>query len=199
MQGDLRYVNPKYTRGIARRSRVKYEDLYGPDMELGRWLRTKHTAIRLNGVIFVHGGIGPHVVERGMTLAEINTRAREGIDLRSYELAFSDMPSFLYRSRGPFWYRGYHAANPGWYSQATPEEVQAILDHYGAEAIVVGHTEIDQVQGLYDGRVFGVDVPLHELGSFQGLLWEDGVFYRVTGSGEREPPVEPSQSAPSSP
>ena len=87
----------------------------------------------------------------------------------------------------------------GSYSHATLEEVEAILAYYGAHAIVVGHTQIDQVQGLYDGRIFGVDVPLDELGSLQGLLWESGSFYRVTGSGEREPPVEPSQPSPSSP
>jgi hypothetical protein len=37
---------------------------------------------------------------------------------------------------------------------------------------------------LHGGTVFGIDVPLEELGTLQGLLLKDGVFYRVTGAGE---------------
>ncbi|UCC73693.1 MAG: metallophosphoesterase [Gemmatimonadota bacterium] len=199
MQGDLRYVNQKYFDGIARRTKIMYQDLYGPHMELGRWLRSKNSAIRLNGIIFVHGGIGPHIVERGLSLEEINAEAREHIDLRSYQIVFDDTPIFWYGSGGPFWYRGYHEPKEGWYSLATPDDVQAILAYYGAHAVVVGHTEIDQVDRLQDGYVFGVDVPLHELGSFQGLLWEHGVYYRVTGSGERQPLAASAQPSPSSP
>ncbi|MGD2218246.1 MAG: metallophosphoesterase, partial [Gemmatimonadales bacterium] len=180
MQGDLRYVNQKYMNGIARKTKIMYQDLYGPHMELGRWLRAKHTAIRLNGILFVHGGIGTHIVERGLSLEDINAQAREYIDLRSYQIAFDPTPIFWYSSGGPFWYRGYYEPKEGWYSHATPEEVEAILTYYGAHAIVVGHTGVEQVKSLYDGRVFGIDIPLNTLGSFQGLLWEGGVFYRVT-------------------
>ncbi|NIN72205.1 MAG: metallophosphoesterase [Gemmatimonadetes bacterium] len=186
MQGDLRYVNKKYMDGIVRRTKIMYQDLYGPHMEMGRWLRTKHSAIRLNGILFVHGGIGPHIVERGLGLEEINAQAREHIDLRSYQIAFDEVPIFWYSSGGPFWYRGYYEPKEGWYMHATPEEVEAILDYYGAHAVVVGHTGVEQVKSLYDGRVFGIDIPLNTLGSFQGLLWEGGVFHRVTGGGELE-------------
>jgi hypothetical protein len=65
--------------------------------------------------------------------------------------------------------------------------VDAILDFYDAEAVVVGHTEVDYVESLYEGRVFGVDVPVDDLGSLQGLLWEDGTWFRVVGTGELEP------------
>ena len=88
---------------------------------------------------------------------------------------------------GPFWYRGYHHEEEGRYPQATVEQVEVILETYGVSAIVVGHSEHDQVSRLYDGRVFAIDVPLHELGSFQGLLWQDGRFYRVTGDGASRP------------
>jgi hypothetical protein len=186
MWGDLRYVNKKYMDGIARRTKIMYQDLYGPQMEMGRWLRTKHSAIRLNGILFVHGGIGPHMVEARLGLQDINAEARAYIDLRSYHIVFDETPVFWYSSGGPFWYRGYYEPREGWYTHATQEEVEAILDFYGAHAVVVGHTGVDQVKSLFEGRVFGVDVPLETLGSFQGLLWEGGVFYRVTGSGERE-------------
>ncbi len=186
MWGDLRYVNEKYMDGIVRRTKIMYQDLYGPHMELGRWLRAKHSAIRLNGILFVHGGIGPHMVEAGLGLQDINVQARQYLDLRSYQIVFDETPIFWYSSGGPFWYRGYHEPREGWYTHATAEEVEAILAYYGAHTAVVGHTEGEQVKSLFGGRVFAIDVPLVDLGSFQGLLWEGGVFYRVTGSGELE-------------
>ena len=52
-------------------------------------------------------------------------------------------------------------------------------------AVVVGHTEIARVGRLYEGRVYGVDVPVDSLGGFEGLLWEHGTFSRVTVDGGR--------------
>jgi len=187
LRGDLRYVNANYLDGLVRATRISYDDLYGPDMELGRWLRSKHTAIRLNGILFVHAGIGPALVERRMSLDALNDAVRASLDLRSYALVFSDTANFLFGSEGPFWYRGYHYAMEGSYPRASPEDVATVLDFYDADAVVVGHTEIEQVLRLYDGRVIGVDVPVEDLGGFQALLWEGGSFSRVTATGAIEP------------
>lgn len=70
---------------------------------------------------------------------------------------------------------------------ASSEEVDDLLRFYDATTVVVGHTEIGQVGRFYDGRVFAIDVSLELLGSFQGLLWENGVFSVVTGTGSVEP------------
>jgi hypothetical protein len=185
---DLRYVNPKYTDGIAPATRINYTDLFGPDMELGRWLRTKHTAIKLNQVLFVHGGIPPRLVTRGTSLDQVNALARETLDSRSYVIAFDEELRRYYghSDEGPFWYRGYHRIEEGRYPQATAAQVDSILDAYGGRAIVVGHTGVAQVTSLYEGRVFALDIPLETLGAFQGLLWKGNRFYRVTSDGSLE-------------
>ena len=73
-------------------------------------------------------------------------------------------------------------------SEARHEQaVERALAAYGVSAIVVGHTEVDQVESLYGGRVYAIDVPLNELGTFQGLLWEAGRFFRVEGDGSLTP------------
>jgi len=187
MLGDNRYINTKYTDGIVRSTRIKHEDLYGPRMELGRWLRSKHTAIKVNDILFVHGGMPPEAIERGLSLEQINETLRRTTDLRSYEIAFSDTVKFLLRGEGPLWFRGYHREEEGLYPKTSPEQIEAILDVYDARAIVVGHSEHDQVEALYEGNVFRIDVPVKTLDSFQGLLWEDGRFYRVIGTGDLEP------------
>jgi len=189
LRRDLRYVNSKYLDGIVRRSRVHYDELYGPDMEMGRWLRTRNTAIKVNDVLFVHGGLPPRLAEESMSLTRINQMGRANLDLRSYEVAFSDSIRAFYghTPTGPYWYRGYHGDQENRYSQATDEEIDATLAAYGVSAVVVGHTEVDQVESLYGGRVYAIDVPLNELGTFQGLMWEAGRFFRVEGDGSLTP------------
>jgi hypothetical protein len=186
MQGNDSYVNREYLEGIVRETGVKHTDLYGPDMELGRWLRSKHVVIKLNGTLFVHGGLSYNAVERELSLHELNEMTRESLDARSYQLVFSDTLGFLFGSEGPLWYRGYQPGSWG-YPRASAKRVGMVLDYYDAEAIVVGHTEVARVSSSYEGRVYGIDVPVQELGSLQALLWQDDEFYRVSGDGELEP------------
>jgi hypothetical protein len=186
MRGDLRYVHEKYLSGIARRSQITYDDMFGPDMELGRWLRTKHVAVKLNDVLYVHAGLHPEVVDRELGLAEMNRVVRSSLDLKSYELVFSDLPWFLLSSARPLWYRGYHGPWGG-YPRTTADQLDVLLDYYDVSAVVVGHTEIPQVTSTYENRVFSIDVPVLELGGLQGLLWQKGDFSRVLVSGDLEP------------
>ncbi len=186
MHGDNRYVNEKYLQGVARRSRIRHEELYGPAMELGRWLRSKPTMLRLNDILFVHGGVSPELVERGLTIDDVNRVMRQALYMNSCQIRFSDEPKFLLGSYGPLWYRGMVIDMEDRYARLTVDEVAAIAERYGASSIVVGHTETDLVDQHYGGLVYSIDVPLDELGTFQGLLWEAGKFYRVTGVGERE-------------
>ena len=64
------------------------------------------------------------------------------MDFRSYEVAFDKELRKYYgeTDEGPFWYRGYHVARDGRYPQATPAQVDSILETYSSRAIVVGHT-----------------------------------------------------------
>jgi hypothetical protein len=187
MRDDLRYVNEKYTTGIVRHLGVRYPDLFAPNMELGRWLRSKPIVLRLNDVVFVHGGLAPELATRGLDIATLNSGFRESLDLSSVTVAFSDTADLLLGSTGPLWYRGYLTARNGLYAEATSAELDAVLQFYRASAVVVGHTEIGQVARMREGRVFAIDVDVEVLGGLQGLLWKDGIFSVVTATGTVEP------------
>ena len=187
LRGDNRYVHERYLNGIVKRTRIEHEDLYGPDMELGRWLRSKHTAVKINDIVFVHAGISPFLIDRNLDLRDINETVRNNIDLRSSQLAFNEPVKFLFEGKGPFWYRGYHYEMEESYPRASQGAVDSVLTNYDAHVIVVGHTEVSQVSCLYENRVVAIDVPVEDLGSLQALLWENGRFYRVTGQGELQP------------
>jgi diadenosine tetraphosphatase ApaH/serine/threonine PP2A family protein phosphatase len=199
MQGDLRYTNEKYLGGIVKMTGIKYPDLFGPDTELGRWLRRKPVAVRIDDVLFVHGGLGPAEVERGLSLADINGTTRAAIDMSSAALFFSDLPFFLIGSEGPLWYRGYFGAEGTRYDQITPVQLDSVLAFYGTKAVVVGHTEngVAPIKREYGGKVYGVDVIVEQLGGFEGLLWKGGTFFRVRVDGTVEPFTE--QAAPVTP
>jgi len=184
LRGDLRYVNDKYLKGVVRKTKISYPDLFGPEMELGRWLRTMPTLVKLNYVLFVHGGISPAFIDSGKDMTYVNNLVRSSIDFRTYRTAFDEELQDLFGSKGPFWYRGLVTENR--YPRATQDEVERVLEFYGAESMVVGHTEVEQVTSFYGGLVTAIDVPLEDLGSLQGYLREDNIAYRVTGEGERE-------------
>lgn len=183
MRDDLRYVHERYTTGIARYVGVRYQDLFGPDMELGRWLRSKPVVLKLNDLLFVHGGLAPELAARGLDVAKLNAIGRASVDLTSVALTFSDLPKLVFGSTGPLWYRGYLYAMDGRYAATTSEELDTVLAFYGAKSVVIGHTDIGQVMRLHDGRVYAIDVSLEDLGAFQGLLWDNGGFSLVSGLG----------------
>ncbi len=187
MQADDRYINEKYLKGIAKKSRIDHVDLFGPDMELGRWLRTKNIAVIINDILFVHGGISPSFVEKELKLDWLNNTVRNIIDYNSAKVAFDTTAKFLFGSKGPFWYRGYHYEIENRYPQITMTQVDNQLEYFGVNAIVVGHTGVEEISGLYDNKIIAIDIPFDELNCIQALLWKDNQYYRVNCDGSHEP------------
>ncbi len=184
LRGDLRYVHDRYLQGIARRS-FAYDDLFGPETELGRWLRTKPTLLRLGPVLFVHAGITPERLSEMKSISHINDLVREGLDYSTARLHFDKPISKLYGSLGPLWYRGYLYGIEERYPAATTAEIDSVLMLCDVDYIVVGHSEQDSLQLYHDGKVIAIDVDVESLGEQQALLWDDGAFYRLTGRGDR--------------
>lgn len=185
MRGDLRYVHERYTKGIARRNRFTYDDLYGPDMALGRWLRTKQTVLTINRTLFVHGGVTVELAARGLDIRDINDLVRSGLDYSSPRLYCDSLVRAAYGTFGPLWYRGYTTELEDRYPMITSSGIDSILSYFDVDQVVVGHTEQDSLTTLFDGRVIAIDVDVESLGGHQGLLWDDGTFYRVDRTGAR--------------
>ena len=185
LRGDIRYVNEKYTQVVSQKLKIKVSDLYGPDSELGRWLRTKNVVEKINDIIFVHGGISPELPKRGYTIQMVNERIRDSLDVRDYTIQLEEELQFLYGYKGPLWYRGLIMDWKG-IPMADKGQVKAVLNHYDASAIVVGHTIMDRITGLYGGLVYAIDTGIYKGSQGEALLWENGLFYRMNVSGEKE-------------
>lgn len=182
LRGDYRYVNPMYRSGIVASTGVEYKKLYGSDTVLGRWLRSRHAAVRINGVLFVHGGISRSLAERGLSLTEIDEHIRRGFDQASPASGSDTLATLLIGKHGPLWYRGFLDTTGS--SPAAQADVDFVLHRYDATSTVLGHTEMPRVSSLHDHRVFAIDVPVDQLGGLQALLWENHKFYRVMENGD---------------
>lgn len=187
MQGNFTSANEKYIH-IAGILGKQQADLFGPDALIGRWMASKNTVERINGVLFAHGGLQPQLAEIKLDLPEINEKIRHYYRQMYYPGVADEATEKLISSReGPAWYRGYFRDDLG------DQDVQSVLDAFAASAIVVGHTLQFKVNEEFDKRVYGIDVkhPSYYRKSFppqrsEGLLIKDGVFYRALDNGERK-------------
>ncbi|MCK5146491.1 metallophosphoesterase [bacterium] len=175
MIADTRYVHPRYFTNASLLGE-NYNDLYAVDTELGRWLRSKNTIEKVGDLIFVHGGISPEVASLNLSLTEMNSIVRDCIDTP----AVDSNSILLTRSDGLYWYRGLVKKT------ITESQLDVILNALNSSRIIVGHSVVDEISGLYDGRVIAIDLDHEENtqnGWMHALYIDDGKFYIIDNNG----------------
>ena len=178
LSGDFRYVQPKYFESATAMG-LQYKDLIAENTELGKWLRTKNIIEKIGDILYMHAGISSEVNRAGLSVQALNDSSRP-----YYSTPIDSIPDAVYRYFGgnssPFWYRGYFM-DP----KATSSQVDSTLQLFNVNKVVAGHTIIDDITRLYDGKVIGLDVNQHA-GNHQALLIEGDEMYRVDNKGERK-------------
>ena len=111
---------------------VEYLEEVGPQGEIGRWLRSLPSAVRIGGVVFVHGGISPELA--GRSLEQINADVRREIDAldharehlldRGLILPTSSLPEMLAAARAVQRSDAEAAGN----RTLTPPEIRQLLE-----------------------------------------------------------------------
>lgn len=189
MSGDMTYSNSKYLE-FTTYTRVPMEELFSDESILGQWLRTKNTIEKINDVLYCHGGISDEFIEKNYAIDEVNQTIREYLGIRESVICSNDEDAcFLFGKNGPLWYNGYFHANG-----ITLEQVENILSQLQAEQMVVGHSKVKKVKYLFDKNIIAIDTHTddkHSLGQYsesycEGLLIEDGIYYRVNNLGDKE-------------
>lgn len=155
--GDMRYATSKY-KTLAKKLGIEYRDLFGPDSELGRWIASWNTIGIIGRDLFVHAGLGGDFYEWNIPAPVVNKRMSDVIFLQNKDRkAVSDTLDFLYGSRGPIWYRGLVLSEEKRHP-VSADTLDLILDRFGVDHIIVGHTIFDDITTFYDGRVADVNV-----------------------------------------
>jgi fructose-specific component phosphotransferase system IIB-like protein len=128
---------------------------FGPDTLIGQWLRLQPVVVKSGKTVITHGGVSPVVADSGLTVSNLNGA------MRRYWAG--DMPGkaeldAVIGPAGVTQYRGYLEEGEDRYAAASTAQVGEILAHFGANLIVVGHTQVDRVSALHGGRVWAVNV-----------------------------------------
>lgn len=184
MNNDFRYVRKKYFQN-ASLLQDEYLHFYKPNTELGRWLATKNIVEKIGDYVFVHAGISIEISNLGLTVQELNDKARDYyFDNLKARKCKDSLYSILYQfGISPMWYRG-------WGKQTIDTtESKTILERWQVGKFVIGHTLHSEVTYLMNKRVIDLDVA-HAKGVIQGLLIENGKEYKVNNKGEKSVIIE---------
>jgi hypothetical protein len=144
----------------------------------GQWLRTLPVVTKINGVLFLHGGISP--VTADMSCEALNTGAQRELTEDLEKTREDSLHSLVGGENGPLWYRGL-AEEPETFAPT----VDDILAKQNARAIVIGHTIPPElrIRPRFNGRVFQIDTGMQPVyvarGRASALEIQNGVFTAI--------------------
>lgn len=161
VMGDLRYVSDGELAAFGEGPRgtpvgrepigtfPKYRAAFSKEGKYGRWLFGHNAIVKINGTLFMHGGISPRYARRD--IVELNQAIRAELrGEREARLGVGADPE------GPLWFRGLAESLP-------PQTLDAYLTQLfaaqSARRIVMGHTIQDSGISLRAGdRLALIDV-----------------------------------------
>jgi hypothetical protein len=118
-----------------------------PGGPFARLLAQRNTIVIVGSSLFVHGGILPEHLDRG--LDDMND------EIRAWLRAEAPQPDWIRGNRSPVWTRLY-SSEP---TVAACDTLSSVLERVGVERMVVGHTvQRTGVTSFCGGRVWAIDV-----------------------------------------
>jgi hypothetical protein len=186
-----------------------YVDTFNRDY--GRWLIEQNIAIKINDIIFVHGGISERYSK--WPLQKINEVLLEELDV--YRIAYKrrinpkKRREMLYMHDSPLWNRDLALKD----EQSYGKIVDKILKNLGAKYMIIAHTpsgspvipetEKDEIlfRTRFDKKIWMIDTGISDFyyGILSYLSIENGEFFMTEWRDEiitEEEPFEPSKFTP---
>jgi hypothetical protein len=191
LNGDLRYLHPKYIE-TAKKLNKPFEKLFTPDSIIGNWLRSKPVLVKINNMLFTHGGFHPDLAKEKRTLLEINHVFKDNLVKSELAKPREGFAKYLHKTHGPIWYRGYFSRDKERSSVkkdtgASSADIDLLLKHFDVEHIIVGHTSQKQIETRYQGRVIAIDSSIKQ-GEYGEILFiEKGNKWRGSLQGKKLP------------
>ncbi len=143
--------------------------------DYGRWIASRDAVIKINDVVFVHGGLNDRYA--AWPIERINLTVQD--ELLSFVGGMARPTRVLFDSLGPLWYRDL-ALKP---ERVMEREIEAVLEAQRAKALVIAHTPTEgsrTLEGIsrFGGRVWIVDTGIWDgvAGRRAALVIQDGRF-----------------------
>ena len=162
LRGDWRYVHPGEVQAFG--DNAKYSAAVGPGGVYGKWIREHNGVIKINNVLFLHGGLGgPYAT---MSLDQLNEGIRHGLKTGT---------GMARDSNGPLWHRALARGDDA----SVSEQVKPIFKTHSVNHIVLGHTVSGRILPKAGGKVILIDVGMSKAygGPAGCLVIEKGIFY----------------------
>ena len=132
---------------------AEHRRAFGREGTYGKWIRRHSAVIRIDGALFLHGGLSPKYAD--WSIRKINEAIRE--ELGDFEKLAKGITM---DEEGPLWYRGLAQGD----EKALAPHVATLLKGNGVERIVIGHTFTEgAVIPRFAGKVLQIDVGLARL------------------------------------
>jgi len=165
---------------------------FGKDGDYGKWVRSRIPAVKINGVLFIHGGVSERVAALGCD--GLNAEVQR--DLAAVPVPDDKITSLLSATEdGPLWYRGM-ASDPE--TEFAPK-LDGILQRLNARAVVVGHTPLAdaRITTRFGGRVVLIDTGMlggesYPKGSPSALEMRGDALTAIYADGRRVPVTAPA-------
>jgi hypothetical protein len=153
---------------------------YNFNKTYGKWLLDRNVVIKINDLVFVHGGISEEFST--WKLKDINNLARRELDAFRQAVVFSTplqlrVRRIVYEPSGPLWYRDLALRGDDF-----TETVDKILANLNAKNMIIAHTprKITNMDDMrrFDGRIWIIDTGIGDAygGNLSALIINSGEF-----------------------
>lgn len=184
LNGNLKYLASKYQE-VAKILNKPYENLFSKNSILGNWLRSKPVLIKVNDMLFAHGGFHPQLAKDNLNIEDINRIFKDNLVEAELESPREGLGEYLHKTDGPIWYRGYFAKERNKDNGATLSEINLLLKHFDVKHIIVGHTSQKQIETRFNGKVIAIDSSMKK-GEYGEILFiEKDQKWRGSLTGEK--------------
>jgi Calcineurin-like phosphoesterase len=174
-------AKPEARDDLLKRTPLGYVEMrlaFQPDGEYAQWLHTLNTAVKIDGVVFLHGGISPAVAD--MSCDAINEKVRRDLTTDFDKTIKDPLDSLAAKEDGPLWYRGL-VLEPDTFES----KIDDILARQHATTIVVAHTvtPTGRIVSRFGGKVVEIDTGMQPayvpMGRASALEIHGGVFTAI--------------------
>ena len=178
-------LKAKWENLLKTNSKARKEYIISFNRNYGTWLLKHNAVIKINDIVFVHGGISKKYST--WKLEDINNQLR--LELAFLRRAVTSpnptqipfTPQIVYKSDGPLWYRGIATMD----EQIFETEVDEILNNLGAKHMVIAHTPqmgspviAEEYISRFQKKIWIIDTGISEVygGFLSALIIENGEF-----------------------
>lgn len=160
IESDLREYWEEFFRDVEANenhpAREKYYE--GFNEKYGKWLLGHNAVIKINDIVFVHGGVSERFSE--WKIEDINDRLR--LELSKLSQKISIDLRITYVSDGPLWYRDLATSD----EKLFKEDMDRILLNLNAQYMVSAHTPVKIIDkahmNRFEGRLWIIDTGISE-------------------------------------